>query len=93
MQVSLITCTYNSEKTVEDCCKSIRSQTYKNLEHIIIDNNSNDNTINILNKSQISNQRIFQQKSKGIYGALNEGMKISNGSIIGVLHSDDQLID
>ncbi len=93
MQVSLITCTYNSEKTVDDCCKSIRSQTYKNLEHIIIDNNSNDNTLDILNKSQIINQRIFQQKSKGIYGALNEGMKISNGSIIGILHSDDQLID
>ena len=93
MQVSLITCTYNSEKTVDDCCKSIRSQTYKNLEHIIIDNNSNDNTLDILNKSKINNQRIFQQKSKGIYGALNEGMKMSNGNIIGVLHSDDELID
>ena len=71
MQVSLITCTSNSEETLEDCCNSIYSQTYKNLEHIIIDNNSNDNTLDILNKSKINNQKIFQQKSKGIYGALN----------------------
>ena len=93
MQVSLITCTYNSEKTVEDCCNSIRSQTYKNLEHIIIDNNSDDSTLDKLNKSQINNQRVFQQKTKGIYGALNEGMKMCNGNIIGILHSDDQLFD
>jgi len=93
MQVSLITCTSNSEETLEDCCNSIYLQTYKNLEHIIIDNNSNDNTLDILNKSKINNQKIFQQKSKGIYGALNEGMKMSNGKIIGILHSDDEFID
>jgi len=72
---------------------SIFSQTYLNLEHIIIDNNSYDNTLDILNKSQINNQKIFQQKSKGIYGALNEGMKISSGNVVGILHSDDELID
>ena len=93
MQVSLITCTNNSDRTIRNCCMSIFSQTHLNLEHIIIDNNSNDNTLNILNKSQINNQKIFQQKSKGIYGALNEGMKISSGNIIGILHSDDELID
>ena len=92
MQVSLITCTNNSEKTLADCCNSILSQTHVNLEHIIVDNNSNDNTLDILNKSQIKNQKIYQQKSKGIYGALNEGMKISNGDIIGILHSDDMII-
>ena len=56
MQVSLITCTNNSDRTIRNCCMSIFSQTYLNLEHIIIDNNSNDNTLDILNKSQINNQ-------------------------------------
>ena len=93
MQVSLITCTNDSEKTIANCCNSILSQTYIDLEHIVIDNKSNDNTLDILNKSKIKNQKIYQQKSKGIYGALNEGMKVSNGNIIGVLHSDDELID
>ena len=91
MQVSLITCTKNSEKVFKDCCSSIFSQTHKNIEHIIIDNNSLDNTLSIAKDSQIMSQKIFQQKSTGIYGALNEGLKFAGGDIIGVLHSDDQL--
>ena len=93
MQVSLITCTNNSEKTIKDCCLSIFSQTYKDIEHIIIDNNSQDRTINLIKQYGRKDLRIYQQKSSGIYGAINEGMKIANGHIIGFLHSDDQLID
>ena len=91
MQVSLITCTKNSGEVMEDCCTSIFSQTHKNIEHIIIDNNSIDNTLSIAKGSKIMCQKIFQQKSIGIYGALNEGLKFAGGDIIGVLHSDDQL--
>ena len=93
MQVSLITCTLNSEKTIKNCCLSIQSQTHDNIEHIILDKNSRDKTIPIIKQFGIKNLKIFQQKSIGIYGALNEGMKISNGEIIGVLHSDDELVD
>ena len=93
MQVSLITCTNNSEKTIKDCCLSIFSQTYKDIEHIIIDNNSQDRTIDLIKQYGRKDLRIYQQKSSGIYGAINEGMKIANGRIIGFLHSDDQLID
>ena len=93
MQVSLITCTNNSEKTIKDCCLSIFSQTYENIEHIILDKNSQDATISIVKKYGRKNLKIYQQKSFGIYGALNEGMKMSNGNIIGILHSDDELID
>ena len=93
MQVSLITCTNNSEETIRDCCLSISSQTYSNIEHIILDNNSKDKTISIIKKYSQKNVKIYQQKSIGIYGAINEGMKISNGNIIGILHSDDVLID
>ena len=93
MQVSLITCTNNSEETISDSCLSIISQSHKDIEHIVIDNNSTDNTLSIVKESKINYQKIFQQKSNGIYGALNEGLKLSNGKIIGILHSDDQLYD
>lgn len=93
MQASLITCTNNSEKTIKDCCLSILNQTYENVEHIILDKNSQDRTIDIVNQSKLENQKIIQQKSSGLYGALNEGMKAATGDIIGILHSDDELLD
>lgn len=93
MQVSLITCTNNSEETIKDCCLSISSQTYSNIEHIVLDNHSKDETVSIIKEYSKKNVKISHQKSSGIYGALNEGMKISNGNIIGILHSDDELID
>ncbi len=93
MQVSLITCTNNSEKTIKDCCQSISFQTYDNIEHIIIDKSSQDRTIPIIQENKKKKIKIFQQKTSGIYGALNEAMKISNGSIIGILHSDDEFIN
>ncbi len=93
MQVSLITCTNNSETTIKNCCNSIFSQTYDEIEHIIIDKNSKDRTISIIKNFGIKNLEIYQQKSLGVYGALNEGMKLSNGEIIGVLHADDEFID
>ena len=77
MQVSLITCTKNSGEVMEDCCTSIFSQTHKNIEHIIIDNNSIDNTLSIAKGSKNNVSKIFQQKSIGIYGALNEGLKFA----------------
>ena len=93
MQVSLITCTFSSEKTIKNCCLSISTQSLKNLEHIIVDKDSIDNTLRIVKKFKIENQKIHQQKSDGIYGALNEGLKITNGEIIGLLHSDDEFIN
>ena len=93
MQVSLITCTNNSEKTIKDCCQSISFQTYDNIEHIIIDKSSQDRTIPIIQENKKKKIKIFQQKTSGIYGALNEAMKISNGSIIGILHSDDEFVN
>ena len=72
MQVSLITCTYNSQKTIKDCCLSILSQKYKNIEHIILDKQSSDETLDIAIKYKIKNQKIIQQKGVGIYSAINE---------------------
>ena len=93
MQVSLITCTNNSEKTIKNCCLSVYSQTYNNIEHIVIDKNSQDQTISIIKQYKNKKTKIHYQKGLGIYNALNEGMRLCNGDIIGILHSDDEFVD
>ena len=93
MQVSLITCTNNSEKTIKNCCLSVYSQTYNNIEHIVIDKNSQDQTISIIKQYKNKKTTIHYQKGFGIYNALNEGMRLCNGNIIGILHSDDEFVD
>ena len=61
MQVSLITCTYNSEKTIKDCCLSILSQSCEDLEHIILDKNSQDKTLNILEQYKVKTFKDFEE--------------------------------
>jgi glycosyltransferase involved in cell wall biosynthesis len=89
MKISIITVCYNSQKTIENTIKSTISQTYKNYEYIIIDGGSTDDTIKIINKYK-KNINIFKsEKDKGIYDAINKGIKYSTGSVISLLHSDD----
>lgn len=91
MRVTLITATYNSEKHLEDCILSVIRQRYRDIEHIIIDGNSTDNTINIIKKyeSQLSGWK--SEPDKGMYDAINKGMNMATGDIIGILNSDDML--
>jgi len=91
MKVSIITATNNSQKTVEDCIKSIREQEYQNIEHIIIDNKSTDSTLNIINRNKKNNNfiKLISEFDNGIYDALNKGINHASGDIIGFLHSDD----
>jgi exopolysaccharide biosynthesis WecB/TagA/CpsF family protein len=90
MKVSIITPTYNSEKTIEDNIKSISNQTYKNIEHIIVDNFSNDSTKQLIEKYKHRNLKFYQKKTN-IYEAMNYGIKKSTGTIIGIIGSDDLL--
>lgn len=88
--VSIITPTYNSEKYIEDCIKSILSQTYTNFEHIIIDGGSTDNTLRIIEKYQTKYRiTVISEQDNGMYDAINKGIKLSNGDIISWLNSDD----
>ena len=89
MLVSIIIPTFNSEKTLKDNLNSIKEQTYTNYEIIIIDNNSNDETIKIVKKNNFRNIKIIKEKDRGIYDAINKGIINSKGNIISVLHSDD----
>tara|TARA_B100000886_G_C20342974_1_gene457432 strand:+ start:299 stop:982 length:684 start_codon:yes stop_codon:yes gene_type:complete len=68
---------------------SFQNQNFQNKEHIIIDGGSTDGTVNIIKKNKKKNIKLISSSDKGIYDALNKGLKISNGKIIGILHSDD----
>ena len=88
MKISIITPSYNSGNTIKSCLESIQQQTYKNIEHILIDGGSKDDTIGIAHTySHLT--RIVSEPDQGIYDAMNKGIKLANGDIIGILNSDD----
>ncbi len=89
MKVSIITITYNSAATVEDTLKSVVNQDYPNIEYLIIDGKSKDNTLQIVDKYKDKITKIVSEKDKGLYDALNKGVNSASGDIIGMLHSDD----
>ena len=91
MIISIITASYNSDKTLENTINSILYQTYNNVNYVSIDGASNDNTIKIIKKYNYNNSGILfiSEKDNGIYDALNKGIKNSLGDIICILHSDD----
>lgn len=92
-KVSIITAVYDSEKTVAQTISSIQSQTYTNIEHIIIEGKSKDNSLNIIREFKNPKLKIFSEADLGIYHALNKGIAISSGEIVGFVHSDDFLCD
>lgn len=89
MKVSIITITYNSAATVEDTIRSVVMQDYPDIEYLIIDGKSKDNTLAIVDKYKEGISKIVSEKDKGLYDALNKGIRHASGEIIGMLHSDD----
>lgn len=91
MRVTLITATYNSQKYLEDCIVSVINQRYKDIEHIIIDGKSKDNTLAIIKKYESNIAGWISETDRGMYDAINKGMEMATGDIIGILNSDDML--
>lgn len=99
MKISVITATWNSGKTVGDTLRSVFNQSFANVEHIIKDGGSKDNTLEICKDfeqkyySQAANGgrtiKILSDKDKGIYDAMNQGIEAATGDVIGILNSDD----
>jgi glycosyltransferase involved in cell wall biosynthesis len=89
LKISVITVTKNSEKFLEENIKSLSNQTYKNFEHIIIDGKSTDNTIEIIKRNSDKIHKWISEPDEGLYYAMNKGIKLSTGDIIGILNSDD----
>ncbi|MDF5680372.1 glycosyltransferase family 2 protein [Vibrio parahaemolyticus] len=89
MKVSIITATYNSSETILDTLKSLEQQSYPNIEYIIVDGASKDNTLDVVRDNCSRVSKIISEPDKGIYDALNKGIQAATGDVIGFLHSDD----
>lgn len=92
MKVTIITASYNSAATINQTLQSVQDQKYEDIEHIIIDGESKDQTLDIVKKySHI--KIVVSEKDSGIYDAMNKGISLASGDIIGILNSDDFYTD
>ena len=89
LKVSIITASFNSQKTIQQTIESVAAQTYSNLEHIIADGKSRDATLKIIEKCKHPRLKYISEPDLGIYDGLNRGIRLATGDIIGVIGSDD----
>lgn len=92
IRVSIITPCFNSENTIQDTIESVLFQSYKNIEYIIVDGGSTDHTVEIIEKYEPmfrGRMRYISEADKGVYNAMNKGIRMSTGRLIGIVNSDD----
>jgi len=89
MKITIITVCFNSFETIEKTILSVAAQSYKNIEYIIIDGNSTDGTLDIIKKHEDKILKWISEPDNGLYDAMNKGISLATGDIIGVLNSDD----
>lgn len=89
MKISVITVCYNSSETIGHTLRSVREQTHGDIEHIVVDGGSIDETLAVVRKEVISNHVLVSEKDKGIYDAMNKGITLATGDIIGFINADD----
>ena len=89
MKVSIITVCYNSEATLESTILSVANQTYYNIEYIVIDGYSKDDSINIIRRNKKVVAKWISEPDKGLYDAMNKGIRLATGDLIGIINSDD----
>lgn len=93
MKISVITVAYNSEKTIVDTLNSVAAQTYPDIEHIVVDGASVDETRALVRNYHNPNIRLVSEPDKGIYDAMNKGLSLATGDVVGFLNSDDFFAD
>jgi glycosyltransferase involved in cell wall biosynthesis len=93
MKVSIITVSFNSESTIAETINSVNNQNYKDIEHIFIDGSSTDQTVKIIRNTSNRKSILVSEPDEGIYNAMNKGIKLATGDIIGILNSDDTFTD
>ena len=92
-KISIVTPSFNQADFLESTINSVLSQNYPNLEYIIIDGGSTDDTLSIVNEYQRNELQVISEPDEGIYDAINKGIALSSGSVIGILNSDDHFAD
>jgi len=93
MKISIITVVWNNAKTIKDAIESVLSQTYKNIEYIVVDGASTDRTIEIVKSYGNKITKFISEPDKGLYDAMNKGIGLATGDVVGILNSDDFYID
>ena len=93
MKISIITVCYNSAKTIEKTFQSVQSQTYKNIEYIVVEGMSSDPTSDIIENNKDIISKYVSESDKGLYDAMNKGIQLATGDIVGILNSDDIFTD
>jgi glycosyltransferase involved in cell wall biosynthesis len=93
MKISIITVCYNSAATIEKTFQSVKTQTYKNLEYIVVDGMSSDATLDIIENNKEIISKHISEPDKGLYDAMNKGIQLATGELIGILNSDDIFTD
>jgi glycosyltransferase involved in cell wall biosynthesis len=89
MKISLLTVSYNSAATIKDTIESIRSQDFKNIEYIVVDGRSEDETVGIIKSYDSFIAKWISEPDKGIYDAMNKAIQMATGDVVGILNSDD----
>ena len=92
MRISIITVAYNSAQTIRDTIESVLSQTYENIEYIVVDGCSQDGTVDIIREYESAGKGrlvYISEPDKGIYDAMNKGIRMATGDVVGTLNSDD----
>ncbi|AXB58505.1 glycosyltransferase family 2 protein [Flavobacterium fluviale] len=93
MRVTIITVCYNRKSTIEQAIKSVLEQDYNDIEYIIVDGNSSDGTKEIIESYKDKLSQYISEPDKGMYDAINKGLKLATGDVIGLMHSDDEFYD
>ena len=91
MKISIITVSFNSASTIRDTINSVQNQSYKNIEHIVVDGNSSDGTVDII--KEYTNIKFISEPDDGIFYAMNKGVNLASGDVVGFLNSDDIFMD
>ena len=89
MKISVITAVYNNKRTILEALESVLSQTYHNVEHIVIDGGSTDGTVEVVRSFGDKIEKFVSEPDEGIYDALNKGIALATGDVVGFLNSDD----
>jgi glycosyltransferase involved in cell wall biosynthesis len=93
MKISIITVCYNSAATIEKTFVSVKDQTYKDIEYIVVDGGSKDGTLAIMNTYSDVVSQWISEPDKGLYDAMNKGIQLATGALVGILNSDDIFTD
>lgn len=93
MKISIITICYNNEKDIRDTIESVVNQSYPDIEYIVVDGASKDSSLRIINEYKDKISKIISEPDKGIYDAINKGIKNATGDVVGLIHAGDRLYD